>query len=318
VKVTDPLAGTSWLVRRQRLHLGLEPIDALGRPGPIGDVGVHHENVAEPAALPPGVDVPAGPATAPAFPMGAVGQGMGLPGLVRSRSGRFAISFAQYGLEPLDDDAHIVLRVTSPGRRYVPRRLSVPAPSLTDVVADELVPRACRPWLYPAATYGIGAGETAIRGRALWDAGANPPTEPVRWARVVARTHDAVEVHHLDDSMTLEHPIVGRAHGDDNGEFLLVLGPLPLQLAVAASSRVVVDVEVRGRASIPLPLPSPSGSTGDPLWDLPIERLLDLDPAGDVLRGVADPTDYTAAVTRTEDCRRGAVHRPPEPFVVAP
>ena len=306
---------TRWTVRFQRLHLGVELVDALGGTGPTVDVGLHHENVAVPAPLPGALVASTGGPTARP-PFGRVDQAAGLPGIGRSPSGRFAASFGQRGLEALDPADRITLRITSPRNRYVPRRLSVPVPLLVDVEADERVKRTCRPHLYPGAASGRRAGETVILGRALWDNGGDPPVDPVRWARVTARTHDAVP--DVDPAAPPDHPVLGRAHGDETGEFVLVLGPLPVELAAPVSSTVTVDITVAGRAALPVPLPSPTRSTADPLWDLPIEVLTDLDPDGGVVLGETDPPDYTATAGQVLTCPRGTIHRPAQPFVVVP
>jgi hypothetical protein len=102
----------------------------------------------------------------------------------------------------------------------------------------------------------------------------------MRWARVEARLPGA-------------GLLVGRAHGDDRGEFLLLIGaeasPVgdlnpPLQL----------EVTVRGPAVPPVP-PTPDRPKIDPLWDLPLEQAAlpgDPDP---VSAGESQPSDYTAS-----------------------
>jgi len=101
----------------------------------------------------------------------------------------------------------VTVRILSPDRRFVPRRLQIPIGSEADAAAG-LLPAAKRSWrplLYPGAAYDVSASATGVRGRVVWgDDGS-----PVRFARVVA--FYGVQQ-------------IGLAHGDDRGEFLLVLG----------------------------------------------------------------------------------------------
>lgn len=261
-----------------RLRLGVEPVDALGRPGPLGTVAVQHEHVPRPA-------------------------GADLPAAGRNPSGRFRIAF---GDRATDDPARVVVRLVDPTRRFVPRRLSIPAPSLSDVDADERAPRACRPALYPGAAYGVGAGATVVRGTVRWADG-----RPVQWARAAARTATPIEVHDDDGTVSFIQPVLGRAHGDDRGEFLLVIGPLPTDEAVATSSTVAVELHVAARPEPAAgdPVDSPFGSRDDPLWHLPVEVVDSLDPGDDVAAGTVLPAGSTAGVLVQLTCRRGAVTR---------
>jgi len=91
-------------------------------------------------------------------------------------------------------------------RRFVPRRISFPV--LTQAAAElgAGALRVRRPVLFPGAAYDIDAGLTGVRGRVVQGAAA------VRWARVAATLPGGTRV-------------VGRGHGDDRGEFLLLLSP---------------------------------------------------------------------------------------------
>jgi len=110
----------------------------------------------------------------------------------------------------------------------------------TDVLAAA---RAWRPVLFPGAAYDIAATRSGVRGR-VTRAGV-----PVRWTRVEA----IVDGH-----------VIGHAHGDDRGEFLLVLGQNTG--AVGDLTRMLeVTIDVYGRdAALPV-------SPTDPLGDLPLE-----------------------------------------------
>ena len=159
----------------------------------------------------------------------------------------------------------IAIRLFDRQRRYAPRRISYPAP------ADDgsLATRIRRPALYPGAAYAVSEATTGLRGRVTW----NQPLAgevPVRWVRVEA---------------SIGGQVVGRAHGDDRGEFLLLLdcqagglGDLPTPLTA--------QVSVFGPPA-PVALPA-----DDPLGDLPLETLL-ADP-DDVSPGWKLPPGYAA------------------------
>jgi hypothetical protein len=133
-------------------------------------------------------------------------------------------------------------------RRFVPRRISYPVPA----GAATLPPpsRVRRPALYPGAAYDLAQTATGIRGRVTWSQ-STVNEVPARWVRVEA---------------VISGQLVGRAYGDDRGEFLLVLrneagglGDLPVPL--------VAQVTVFGP---PAPVPVP---VDDPFGDLPLETL---------------------------------------------
>ena len=190
--------------------------------------------------------------------------------------------------EGLFDDAEprVTLRLlegtssTAP-RRFVPRRVSVPLMDPADLGPDQPAePQAAdfriwRPHLFPGAAYPIHDSATGLRGR------VSRGGEVVRWARIEATNGTG--------------DVVGRAHGDDRGEFLLILG------SGAASegepqTTLDVTVTVAGPAAAPEPHDSDLGrlqARTDPLWDLPVEVLpasLDVDP---VSRGEVLPAGYT-------------------------
>jgi hypothetical protein len=95
--------------------------------------------------------------------------------------------------------ATMALRIFDRERRYVPRRLSVPL----DPAGGTMV----RPLLYPGAAVDVSYTATGLRGRLLRASGA-----PVRWARVDVRIPGRTTP-------------LGVAHGDDRGEFVLLLPP---------------------------------------------------------------------------------------------
>jgi hypothetical protein len=180
-----------------------------------------------------------------------------LKGFRRRRSCRFAVIAGDDAPDPLP------LRLLDASQRFVPRRLEV-----------ALAPgRVCRPALFPGAAYDVPAGAIGIRGRVLRGG------EPVRWARVEAtRTGDAV--------------VVGRAHGDEHGEFVLLLGP-----GAARGAELTLPLEVRVTPYAPdaAPVPPDDDEAADPLWDLPLEAVpLDEDDGEAVLSGEVLPDGYVA------------------------
>lgn len=174
------------------------------------------------------------------------------------------------------------VRIYDHRRRYVPRRIQVPLLSLA--VAEPEPPavrpptghRVRRPVLFPGAAYPVGERSTGLRGRVLRGG------EPMRWVRVEA---------------TLDGVRVGRAHGDDRGEFLLLLEPAAAP-RVELSDPVDVRVTVSGPAAAPVPA-APELPGGDPLWDLPLEPLPAPGDPDPVSAGDAFPASYVSTLTST-------------------
>jgi hypothetical protein len=308
--MANQILGPPWSERVVRLRLGIAAHDALGRPGPLGGLGLYVEDVPRPWPVPKDPGVPPG-------------DDAGLPGIPSAPSGRFALRFGRIGGTAR---ASIVVRVTDRQRRYVPRRFSVPAPDEAAVVAADaansldptlpLIPRAFRPALFPGAAYGAAAGATVLRGVVL----AAGTHVPVPWARVEARTAQPIDVVDDNGDVVPIQPVLGRAHGDDRGEFLLVVGSLPRDVVVT-SVTPDIELEVRVRAR-PQPVQfqtpdSPLESPSDPLWQLPIEVVPDLGPDNGVTLGAADPPGYTATASQVLSCRRGSATRPAIPFIVS-
>ena len=277
-----------WVERLHRLRVGIEVVDALGSPPPVQGIRLHLEQVPGPVAVLDG-------------PLGAGEDDIGLPGVRRHGSGRFAVLFGDGRTSPLD------VRILSTNRRHVPRRLRIPVPDEADVVAEQQAhdvppfpPRTDlrrRPALFPGAAYATQAGATVVRGRVVRPAGS-----PVRWVRVVARPE------------TQNTPVLGRAHGDDRGEFVLVLASTTAQLGAPVSLDVTVRVIVTARLNPPAV--TPAGSRDDPLWDLPIEELGISGAPDPVADGVVDPAGYTSSVSRVLVCPRGRFTHPIEQFVL--
>jgi hypothetical protein len=190
--------------------------------------------------------------------------------------------------------AVITLRIDDPARRFVPRRVSITLWSEVDTEAADQHPpagayvpvnsRLLRIWLAPGSAYPLPRGATAIRGRVLRGAagGVLSPDHPVRWPRVTATGPG--------------NALVGWTHGDERGEFLLLVtsaGNLP----PLADAQFSVDIDVVGRPSAQTPPPDPA----DRCADLVAENIPrssappaagDLD--NDLLRGRAVPPGYAA------------------------
>ncbi|MBZ5558138.1 MAG: hypothetical protein LAO77_12765 [Acidobacteriia bacterium] len=233
----------------KRLILGVEPVDAMRR-----------SRIARPIELTlDGVPYPTGTVTKEEFdgttdPLGY------LSSIPRHSSCRHALVY------PPDHASPIAIRLYDRTRRFVPRRISYAIP---DAIETRSSTRVRRPALYPGAAYDVSVTATGMRGRVTWNQ-SDDDEVPARWVRVEA---------------AIDGQIVGRAHGDDRGEFLLVLrneagglGDLP--------SPLVADVTVYGPAG-PQTVPD-----DDPLGDLPLE-IVSADP-DEVSDGETPPSGYAA------------------------
>lgn len=183
-----------------------------------------------------------------------------LPRLARHHSGRFARRYDE-GVAPQMD-----LRIVDAlGRRFVPRRIRLGVMT-EDVVAQHEgpTPPATPPLrrvfpvdLFPGAGADLPSGATVIRGAVQTTVDGSP--SPVRWARVVVRSLGGEEL--------------GWAHGDDRGEFVLLVGTPTSNPAMAPDP---LRVSLLVSAVSPSPAPDagdPLREVVDPLWDLPIEAI---------------------------------------------
>jgi hypothetical protein len=178
--------------------------------------------------------------------------------------------------------SEVTVRFVDPARRFVPRRLRVPLWTEAEVAAADASPpsgpyipvrsRLLRPWLLPGPAYPLFGGTTAIRGR-VTRAG-----RPVRWPRITARAPGDT--------------VVGWAHGDERGEFLLVVTHTGL-LPPPAPSSMDIDLVVSAAPEVP-------PTAEDAYGDLAVETVprsavppnaADLD--NDVLRGLNRPAGHT-------------------------
>jgi hypothetical protein len=91
--------------------------------------------------------------------------------------------------------------------------------------------------------------------------------------------------------------VVGRAQGDDRGEFLLVLRPEAIGIEpLDRDLRLSLPVTVTAQASDPAA--SAAARTEDPLWDLWAQPVTGSGPSDPVSRGETLPPAYT--VTRSQ------------------
>jgi hypothetical protein len=202
----------------------------------------------------------------------------------------------------------LVVRVEDPRRRHVPRRFEVQLWTLAEVeAADRLPPaapgpyvpvgsRLLRPWLLPGAAYPMTRTATGLRGRVVDAAGARVP-----WPRVEARGPGDL--------------VVGRAHGDERGEFLLLVTGTGI-LPPPPPSTLDVQLVLRG--------PDPAAGAGDPASP-PLEPVTrsSVPPApGDLdsplLRGETPPAGYVAAARLALTIPVGRVLAQAAPFPFTP
>ena len=226
-----------------RLALGIEPVDAARGSRVAHSVELALENVPQPAWR-----------WRPLRPGSEVSDI--LAGVERHDSCRYVLRYRPGLSSPVD------LRIFDRSRRFAPRRLRVPIHGAAELLAEPpvaLAGRVRRPVLYPGAAYDICETSTGIRGRILRGG------VPMRWARIEAR---------------LGAEVVGRAHGDDRGDFLLLIA-LPRTHVGGVADPLPVVVTVFGPDVAPAPS-RPDLPQLDGLWDLPLEVL--------GLPGAPDPT----------------------------
>lgn len=243
--------------RVERLVLGIEPTDAQR------GARIAVEVALDGPPYPPGASA-RDDVIGAADPIGA------LRGILRHNSCRHALLYTPGATSP------VTIRIYDRARRFVPRRIRYSTPADIRVTAPPS--RARRPALFPGAAYDVSPGATGLRGRVTWNQSAVNEA-PVRWARVEAAVNGQ---------------IVGRAHGDDRGEFLLLLGSEAGGLGDLPSP-LIADVTVFGT---PAPV---AVLSNDPLGDMPIEVLAG-DP-DDISPGEVRPIGYVATANSSRAVR---------------
>ena len=180
----------------------------------------------------------------------------------------------------------IVVRITDPDGRFVPRRVRVPIWSLDEVrgvdddpSAGPAVPalsRTVRPWLLPGAAYPFPGGSTGARLRVVRGG------TPVRWPRVEVFGGGGARL--------------GWGHGDEHGQVLVVVDSLGSGMP---SGPVPVALRVHVPTVAP-PGPPSADAAADPLRDL-LPETLPRQPTtpgaftDDTTIGVAVPSGYVTA-----------------------
>lgn len=235
----------------ERLALGIEPIDSQRSARLTYPLQIQHETSAAKLPRPP---------------------------IERHQSNLYALRYQKGIVSPLQlrffDSTQVFYRPEHDRRRIVARRFSIPildrpAVETAEKTEADGVPREAkdfrrrvrRPVFFPGAAYDFSATTTGLRGRVMRDG------KPMRWARITAT---------LDGSTV----IVGRAHGDDRGEFLLLINATVTSTS-AVPKPLAIKVTVTGPLNMPIPT-SPEQPAADPLWDLPVETMAtpgDPDPA---------------------------------------
>jgi hypothetical protein len=266
---------TRFVERLSTLAVGIEPVDfAAGGRVPQG-VELAIEQVPQPSWLwrPP-----------------RQGQDINdiLPRMERHATCRYVVRYRPGLLD------HVNVRVIDRSRQFVGRRFEIPVETAAQVAADEaaevrtgmgaLMPeprsrrpfRTRRPSLFPGAAYPASSGATGLRG-SVARAGA-----PLRWVRVEARLNGG--------------ELVGRAHGDDRGEFLLLVALPPTHVGVVTDP-LAVTLTVFASDTPPAPI-RPDLPALDPYWDLPQELLAPPGTRSDLVAdGATPPSGYRPAAT---------------------
>lgn len=188
-----------------------------------------------------------------------------LPRMTRHETGRFVSLFERS--TPTEQR----VRITDRTRRYVPRRFALTIPSEADADDNPPARRVFAPELFPGAAYDSGSAMTGVRGRITRDG------TPVRWARVRATQEGT------DDEL-------GWTHGDDRGEFLLLIGNPEAQVGFL-DDPTAVTLTVGFADPSPQPDPTdPLVVQVDPLWDL-VEEAAIL-PDDEIASGRTFPSSY--------------------------
>jgi hypothetical protein len=201
-------------------------------------------------------------------------------------------------------DTHVVVRIESPSRMHVARRLRFALALDGDAPSfDPPSVNVRTAWLWPGAAHPMPATGTIVRGRVLEGPDAGHGIA-VAWARVFATIPGDHET--FDAGAT----VVGSAHVDDRGEYTLAIGA-----AAFAGAELARTADVRLWA-FRRPLAGPP-NPADPLEGLVAEEA-GLDGINDVLRGAGVPAGYTQSVHRKVTLRAGDVRSGADPILLFP
>ena len=281
--MTNALLSTRFVERFQRLLLGMQPMDAYSMQRLTHPVEMRIEAA-------PFVE-PLSDAVARWLRSRAdsgVPLSDGWLKALRHASGRHVVTYTT------GQGASIDVRILDARERIVPRRLRVPLVALgtpEHVATLDALPvgqRSRTPVLYGGATYAINERATGLRGRVVVDAGGGV-MRAVRWARVEVRPAGGGAA-------------MAWAHGDQHGEFLLILPPEAIAAPAVQLPQVLkLAVTVTGRRVLPAVVPPLLVQRADPFWDLPLETVgaPGTPPTTDLVAlGRVAPADYDGAITQ--------------------
>ena len=271
---------TRWVEASDRLVLGIEPRDAK-----------RNMRIARPIEV-----VIEGPALTPRMMQTLIDEGRNLSdAMVRVPRHASCRHVIVYDIPPKDT---VRIRLLDRWQHFVPRRLDIPLtpmadptiPANLDVIST--AERVRRPRLFPGAAYELSEQTTGLRGRVVRrDVDDERVFRPARWARVEA---------------TRNEEIVGTAHADHNGEFLLLLDSEAVREGQLVEN-LMVDVTAHAPRAAPVP-PSALIARVDPLWDLPIEKLEDPGVTPDhIAEGIAPIAEYDGSATQTVEFQYGVL-----------
>lgn len=240
--MTNEFLASRYVEVIERLALGIEPIDSQRGSRLNYPLQIQHE-----ASL----------------------AGLPRPPIERHDSNLYALRYQRGITTPLQlrffDSSSLLYRPEHDRRRIVARRFLIPILDRPTVETAEKTEadaankeaknfkrRIRRPVFFPGAAYDFSATTTGLRGRVMRGG------KPMRWARITATLNGSTVV-------------VGRAHGDDRGEFLLLISAT-VTTGSAVPKPLAIKVTVTGPLNLPVPAP-PDLPDIDPLWDLPVESL---------------------------------------------
>lgn len=161
-------------------------------------------------------------------------------------------------------------------RQYVPRRLSL-TPAQTGGTPTTGVANIRSAWLWPGSVYPMASGVSALRGSVRRGASLEQSV-PVAWSRVVVTRPGGGAPDFATEAQ------LGCAHGDDRGEFLLLLGPG----AIPGGAELPATIDLHVWVFLP---PADVFDADDPLASLPLE-VAGEDAINDLLRGTLPPAHY--------------------------
>jgi hypothetical protein len=193
----------------------------------------------------------------------------------------------------------VALRFIEYSRRYVPRRISYPILTQADAESLTYQNRVRRPVLYPGAAYSAPSLHSGARGRVERNG------VPDRWARIEARMPDT-------------DVLVGRAHTDDRGEFLLLIDSTGSPVGDLVNP-LEVRIDIFASAASPTPGPDDAPDV-DAFWDLPEEEAQTLDPndpeTDPVSAGETLPAGFAKRTDRTISIPLGRMHSEETAFTI--